>query len=88
MKETATQPPADAAPLTAALPAAVGVALVAAFADVEFLQWTSFSMRPAMIGFSLALDLALFLAVAVSLTVVPVPVGRSWARHRLRLSKD
>ncbi len=76
MKETATHPPAAAAPLTVALPAAVWIALLAAFADVQFVQWTSFSMRPAMIVFSLALDLALFLALALPLTVVAHVVGR------------
>ena len=76
MKETATQPPTAAAPLTVALPAAVWVALLAAFADVQFVQWTSFSMRPAMIGLSLAMDLALFLAVALPLTLAAHVVGR------------
>ncbi len=64
------------APLSGSLPTAVWLAVLAAFADVQFLQWTSFSMRPAMIGFSLALDLALFLALAVPLTVVAHVVWR------------
>ena len=69
MNETVTRPP-DAVPASGSFPAAVLIAILVAFADVQFVQWTSFAMRPALVGFSLALDAALLLAVVILLAAV------------------
>ncbi len=71
------QPSAAAAPLSGSSSTAIWIALLAAFADTQFVQWTSFSMRPAMIAFSWALDMALFLGLAALLTVAVHLVGGS-----------
>ena len=69
--------PIVAAPLSRSSSTAIWVALLAAFADTQFVQWTSFSMRPAMIAFSWALDMALFLGLSALLTVAVHLVGGS-----------
>ena len=69
------QPSAAAAPLSGSSSTAIWIALLAAFADTQFVQWTSFSMRPAMIALSWALDMALFLGLAALLTVAVRLVG-------------
>lgn len=77
MNETVTRPP-DAAPASGSFPAAVLIAILVAFADVQFVQWTSFTMRPALVGFSLALDAALLLAVGILLAAVVHILARQW----------
>ena len=82
MNETATPPPADAAPLLEGFAAAFWIAMVVAFADLQFVQWTSSTMRPALVVFSGLLNLALFSAVATLLLAAANVIVRLSPRWR------